>query len=96
MLQHQYSISEAISKRYFQEIETMNRYDGIEKFYEIEAQLIREIYQLETEAAKERIDAAANRNANLIRRFGDSISNCKSAEELQRNWEELSSHLINF
>ena len=57
MLQHQYSISEAISKRYFQEIETMNRYDGIEKFYEIEAQLIREIYQLETEAAKESLRA---------------------------------------
>ncbi|WP_010290643.1 AraC family transcriptional regulator [Kurthia massiliensis] len=53
MLQHQYSISEAISKRYFQEIEVMNRYDGIEKFYEVEAQLIREIYQLETDAAKE-------------------------------------------
>lgn len=57
MLQHQYSISEAISKRYFQEIETMNRYDGIETFYEIEAQLIREIYQLETEAAKESLRA---------------------------------------
>ncbi|MBK3494535.1 helix-turn-helix transcriptional regulator [Viridibacillus sp. YIM B01967] len=53
MLQHQYSISEAISKRYFQEIETMNRYDGIEKFFEIESQLLREIYQLDAEASKE-------------------------------------------
>lgn len=53
MLQHQYSISEAISKRYFQEIETMNRFDGIDKFFDIEAQLVREIYQLEEEAAKE-------------------------------------------
>lgn len=53
MLQDQYSISEAISKRYFQEIETINRYDGVEKIFEIEAQLLREIYQLETDAAKE-------------------------------------------
>lgn len=52
MQQHQYSISEDISKRYFQEIETMNRYEGIERFFDIEAQLLREIYQLEAEDAK--------------------------------------------
>ena len=53
MLQQQYSISEAISKRYFQEIETMNRYEGIERFFDIEAQLLREVYQLEATAAKD-------------------------------------------
>ena len=43
MLQHQYSISESISKRYFKEIEIMNQYEGIEKFFDIEAQLLRKL-----------------------------------------------------
>lgn len=53
MLQQQYSISEAISKRYFQEIETTNHYERLERFFELEAQLIRDVCQLEAEAAKE-------------------------------------------
>ncbi len=52
MLEQQYSISEAISKRYFQEIETLNDYEGIERFFDIEAQLLREVYQLEANDAK--------------------------------------------
>ncbi|WP_146553324.1 helix-turn-helix transcriptional regulator [Rummeliibacillus sp. SL167] len=53
MLQYEYSISESISKKYFKEIETMNQHEEIEKFFDIEAQLLREIYQLEAIAAKE-------------------------------------------
>jgi hypothetical protein len=53
MLQYEYSISESISKKYFKEIETMNQHEEIENFFDIEAQLLREIYQLEAIAAKE-------------------------------------------
>ncbi|WP_299511013.1 helix-turn-helix transcriptional regulator [uncultured Rummeliibacillus sp.] len=60
MLEHQYSISESISKRYFKEIEMMNQYEGIEKFFDIEAQLLRQINQLEAEAAKKSLQELLN------------------------------------
>ncbi|GEL05813.1 helix-turn-helix transcriptional regulator [Rummeliibacillus sp. G93] len=52
MLQKQYSISETISKKYFEEIEIIENYEGIEEFFEIEAQLLRQIYQLELNEAR--------------------------------------------
>ena len=43
---HQHSISETISKRYFQEIDNINQYAGIEDFFTIESKLLFEIYHL--------------------------------------------------
>ena len=40
---HQQSISETISKRYFQEIDSINQYTGIEEFFTIESSLLFEI-----------------------------------------------------
>ena len=50
---HQHSISETISKRYFQEVDNINQYVGIEEFYSIESKLLFEIYHLETAKAKQ-------------------------------------------
>ena len=44
---HQHSISETISKRYFQEIDNINQYAGIEDFFVLESKLIFEVYHLE-------------------------------------------------
>ena len=49
---HQHSISETISKRYFQEIDSINQYAGIEEFFNIESKLVFEIYHLEAAKAK--------------------------------------------
>jgi len=49
---HQHSMSETISKRYFQEIDSINQYIGIEEFFNIESKLIFEIYHLESTKAK--------------------------------------------
>lgn len=49
---HQHSISETISKRYFQEIDSINQYAGIEEFFNIESKLVYEIYHLEAAKAK--------------------------------------------
>ena len=49
---HQHSISETISKRYFQEIDNINQYSGIEDFFTIESKLLFEVYHLEAAKAK--------------------------------------------
>lgn len=49
---HQQSISETISKRYFQEIDSNNQYTGIEEFFTIESRLLFEIFHLEADKAK--------------------------------------------
>ena len=49
---HQHSMSETISKRYFQEIDHINQYVGVEEFFNIESKLIFEIYHLESAKAK--------------------------------------------
>ncbi|MEK4254234.1 helix-turn-helix transcriptional regulator [Ureibacillus sp. FSL K6-2830] len=49
---HQQSISETISKRYFQEIDSINQYTGIEEFFTIESRLLFEIFHLEADKAK--------------------------------------------
>lgn len=49
---HQHSISETISKRYFQEIDHINQYSGVEDFYSIESKLLFEIFHLESIKAK--------------------------------------------
>lgn len=49
---HQHSMSETISKRYFQEIDNINQYVGVEEFFNIESKLIFEIYHLESAKAK--------------------------------------------
>jgi len=49
---HQHSMSETISKRYFQEIDNINQYIGVEEFFNIESKLIFEIYHLESAKAK--------------------------------------------
>lgn len=49
---HQNSISETISKRYFQEIDNINQYIGIEEFFNIESRLLFEIFNLEAVKAK--------------------------------------------
>lgn len=49
---HQHSMSETISKRYFQEIDNINQYIGVEEFFNIESKLIFEIYHLESTKAK--------------------------------------------
>ena len=49
---HQHSICETISKRYFQEIDSINQYAGIEEFFNIESKLVYEIYHLEAAKAK--------------------------------------------
>lgn len=49
---HPHSISETISKRYFQEIDSINQYSGIEDFYTIESKLLFEIFHLESAKAK--------------------------------------------
>ncbi len=51
-MQHQNSISETISKRYFQEIDGINQYSGIEDFFNIESKLLFEIFHLEAAKAK--------------------------------------------
>lgn len=61
----QYSMSEKISKRYFQEMDSINNYQGIEEFFIIESRLLFEIYHLEVVKAKkslrELIDILTNR-----------------------------------
>ena len=49
---HQHSISETISKRYFQEIDSINQYNGVEDFFNIESKLLFEIFHLEATKAK--------------------------------------------
>lgn len=49
---HQQSISETISKRYFQEIDSINQYTGVEEFFTIESRLLFEIFHLEADKAK--------------------------------------------
>lgn len=49
---HQHSMSETISKRYFQEIDNINNYIGVEEFFNIESKLLFEIYHLEATNAK--------------------------------------------
>lgn len=49
---HQHSISETISKRYFQEIDNSNQYNGLEDFFNIESKLLFEIFHLESAKAK--------------------------------------------
>lgn len=49
---HQHSMSETISKRYFQEIDNINQYIGVEEFFNIESKLLFEIYHLEAAKAK--------------------------------------------
>lgn len=48
----QSSISETISKRYFQEIDNINQFSGIEELYNIETRLLFEIFHLEAQKAK--------------------------------------------
>lgn len=48
----QQSIVETISKRYFQEIDHINEYEGIDDFFNLESRLIFEIYHLEATKAK--------------------------------------------
>lgn len=52
-MQHQHSISETISKRYFQEIDGINQYSGLEDFFNIESKLLFEIFHLESAKAKQ-------------------------------------------
>ena len=53
-MQHQHSIAETISKRYFQEIDGINQYSGLEDFFNIESKLLFEIFHLESAKAKNR------------------------------------------
>ncbi|WP_107943467.1 helix-turn-helix transcriptional regulator [Metasolibacillus sp. FSL H7-0170] len=57
MMQPQQSIAGTISKRYFQEIDNINQYDGVEDFFAIESRLLFEIYHLEETKAKESLRA---------------------------------------
>ncbi len=52
-MQHQHSISETISKRYFQEIDGINKYSGLEDFFHIESKLLYEVFHLESAKAKQ-------------------------------------------
>ncbi|ALS79759.1 MULTISPECIES: helix-turn-helix domain-containing protein [Planococcus] len=47
------SIQETISKIFMNETESLNQIDGLDKFFEIETQLMYEIHHLEKERAKE-------------------------------------------
>ncbi|MCM3612296.1 helix-turn-helix domain-containing protein [Planococcus sp. MERTA32b] len=51
------TIQETISKIFMTESENLNQYDGLEKFFETETQLIYEIHHLEKEKAKETLRA---------------------------------------
>ncbi len=57
IMQPQQSIAGTISKRYFQEIDNINQYDGVEDFFAIESRLLFEIYHLEEIKAKESLRA---------------------------------------
>ena len=67
---HQQSISESISKKYFQEIDHINKYDGIDNFYTVESKLIFEIYHLEAAKAKESMRVIID---ILSERFGKQV-----------------------
>ena len=67
---HQYSISETISKRYFQEIDNINQYAGIEDFFVLESRLIFEIYHLEATKAKKTLHEIID---ILSARFGKQV-----------------------
>lgn len=47
------SIQETISKIFMNETENLNQVEGLDKFFEIETQLMYEIHHLEKERAKE-------------------------------------------
>lgn len=67
---NQHSISEAISKKYFQEIDHINKYDGIDNFYTVESKLIFEIYHLEAVKAKKSMREIID---ILSERFGKQV-----------------------
>lgn len=66
----QKSMPELISKRYFQEIDNINHYQGVDEFFNLEAKLIFEIYHLEAVKAKktlhEIIDILSIRFGKLV------------------------------
>ncbi|GGG25065.1 hypothetical protein GCM10007425_19540 [Lysinibacillus alkalisoli] len=49
---NQHSIAESISKVYFQEVDELNHCQDVDHFFELEARLIHEVFNLETEKAK--------------------------------------------
>lgn len=67
---HQQSMVEIISKRYFQEIDSINQFRGIEEFYNIESRLLFEIYHLETAKAKKSLHELIDL---LTVRFGKQV-----------------------
>ena len=67
---HQHSMAEAISKRYFQEIDSMNDYEGMEDFFTVETKLIFEIYHLEAVKAKNSLHTIIDL---LTIRFGKKV-----------------------
>ena len=67
---HQQSISESISKKYFQEIDNINKFDGIDNFYTVESKLLFEIYHLESAKAKESLREIID---ILSERFGKQV-----------------------
>lgn len=70
MYLHKHSISESISKKYFQEIDLLNKFEGIDEFYTIESRLIHEIFHLESAKAKESIRELID---ILSERFGKQV-----------------------
>lgn len=54
VLQQAISVDE-ISKKYIQEVQEINQYDGIEEFYQLEKKLLFEIYHLDNRNAKKTI-----------------------------------------
>ena len=69
-MQLQHSMSEAISKRYFQEIDSMNEYEGVEEFFTLETKLLFEVYHLEAPKAKKTIHEIIDL---LTVRFGKKV-----------------------
>lgn len=67
---HQQSIAESISKKYFQEIDQINKFDDFDEFYTIESKLIHEIFHLEGDQAKESMRQLID---ILSQRFGKQV-----------------------
>ena len=67
MQKKQNSLAEAISKTYFQEVDIIGNYQRLDSFYDLEARLLHEVYNLEEANAKHTI---AEIIAILTERFG--------------------------
>lgn len=66
----QQSMSETISKRYFQEIDHINEYEGIDEFFNLESRLLFEVFHLEALKAKKTLYEILD---ILTARFGKQV-----------------------